>query len=471
MEPMESAVRRLFKHLSSRISKARARPTVFGKLKETFRSKILDRWKATYLESLIPMKNVSFGNTVKLYSNGSECFTDMWDAIDTAKRRVWIETYILEPDFVGVKTIDKLADAAKRGCNVILVYDRIGSFKITDWHLRKLHQANGQSQAFYKAFWFRPRNVPLDFLLFRNHRKLLVVDNSVAFCGGMNLGGDYAGRDVGGTGRFRDSHARIEGPGVSLFAESFLNTLALNKDDTASSHREIEQLRSFNDGLQDHSLPLELPEVGEVSHVGSSTVHRNVMIQVLESNTRAKKRHIQDALLFALRNCQDSCLLTTPYFLPPKSIRTALVNTAARGVDVRILTAGTCDMPIAKLAAQHIYGYFLKHNIKMYELYPQELHAKLATFDGIISSIGSYNIDLLSYQHALEISMTVLDPGMAHALEEQFAEDMNRSKEITKEVVENRTTFAKVVHWAAYHLCNLVLSSGISPTSQLSSRD
>jgi cardiolipin synthase len=183
---------------------------------------------------------------------------------------------------------------------------------------------------------------------------------------------------------------------------------------------------------------------------------KGVFVQVLQSNVPRNKLHIQKAIRVTLNNAMHHCYLTTPYFVPPQSLKRAMINAAKRGVDIRILTAGVSDVILVKLASQHVYSLLLRNGVRIYELFGSTLHAKTATIDGIYSSVGSFNLDTLSHYYNLEINLTILDHRMATQLEEQFSRDIQYCTEVTLEDLEARSALKRFIQWAAYHMLRVL---------------
>jgi cardiolipin synthase len=121
------------------------------------------------------------------------------------------------------------------------------------------------------------------------------------------------------------------------------------------------------------------------------------------------------------------------------------------------LIAGKCDVPIVNIAAKHIYGVFLRKNVKIYEMVDKELHAKSATIEGVHTIVGSFNLDRLSWRHLLEVNLSVLDQKTTEQLEAQFMEDLKLATEVTLDEWEKRGVLTKAVHWLAYQICTLVM--------------
>ena len=361
----------------------------------------------------------SAGNEVKLFTDGDETFEALWGAIDHAKRRIWFESYTIEPDKVGLRTIEHLAKAAQRGCEVVLIYDAVGSSAITETHLKSLREAGAEIECFNPLLRWT-RTMPL---LRRDHRKIIVIDDAVGFCGGMNISELYAGKEHG-TACFRDCHARLGGPCARDLAAVFLSTLRLVR----RSH---------------HPPPRALPASGES------------FVQVLGSRGYQGRRSIQRSLRISISGAVQTCLITTPYFVPPRKLTTAMTKAAERGVDVQLLTAGFSDVPIVRRAGRHVYGVFLRKGVRIHEMFDCMLHAKTITIDGVYGTVGSFNLDRWSDQRNLEVNVAIIDRAVAKELEEQFAENLRDSKEVTLETWGQRRWWTRVIDWVCYQLLRL----------------
>eukprot|EP01113_Clastostelium_recurvatum_P002670 TRINITY_DN11131_c0_g1_i1.p1 TRINITY_DN11131_c0_g1~~TRINITY_DN11131_c0_g1_i1.p1 ORF type:complete len:457 (+),score=89.13 TRINITY_DN11131_c0_g1_i1:16-1386(+) len=439
-EAIDEAVRRLFS------------PNLVNKLKQRqFKDKLILRWHTT-IKRLLPLGGASIGNKVKIMSDGDVAFGEMWSAINSAKSNIVMETYTIMPDTVGKKTIDLLGQARERGSGVVLIYDAVGSSKMSDQDLKPLRDKGGLVLTF-NPWWKRPWKFAPG-LFFRNHRKLLVVDDAVGFAGGMNISNLYAGKESGGTGYFRDTHVKVEGPAVNHLTHIFYHTL------TDLAYSQPIMPRAWTPPgrfLLPFLMPFHKPYMHEENIIPDTS--SGVFVQVLESNVRRNRRHIQKAMRITLRNAHNHCYFTTPYFLPTARLRRAIVKAAGRGVDVRIITAGLSDVPLVQLASQHVYSIFLKRGVRIYEMHESRLHAKIVTIDGIYSSVGSFNLDPWSSNSNLEINLTMLDPDIALQLENQFTKDLKSCREITLDVLENRPFLFKVLHWTAYQVLRLIRPS------------
>ncbi len=372
-------------------------------------------WRKT-LRMLRPLGAVSQGNAVRVLTDGDEVFEAFWAAIAAAESAVHLSTYILEPDRVGERTLLELARAAARGCRVLVVLDAFGSHRVSAERLAPLRAAGATVVSFNPIVRWR---APLSRLV-RNHRKILVVDRRRAFCGGMNVAEEYAGPRLG-TGQFRDTQIVLEGPCARDLAEL------------------VERDASGDANLERRERPSEAASSGS-------------LVQILESHVRRHRRAIQKALRVTLGRTLERCYLTSPYFVPPGRLKSALEHAARRGVDVRVLTAGRSDVPLVRLASQHLYGRLLRAGVRIFELENRVLHAKTVTVDGVYASVGSFNLDYWSDRRNLEVSVTTLDRGAACALEEQFLRDLAGAHEVQLSSWIRRTWAQRFAGWVAYQL-------------------
>eukprot|EP01129_Flabellula_baltica_P000816 TRINITY_DN10767_c0_g1_i1.p1 TRINITY_DN10767_c0_g1~~TRINITY_DN10767_c0_g1_i1.p1 ORF type:complete len:508 (-),score=87.62 TRINITY_DN10767_c0_g1_i1:40-1524(-) len=412
---------------------------------------------------LLKIGRPSFDNDVDLFFNGSDMYKSLWNDIDNAQHRVWVQTYILEPDFVGLETIKKLTDAAKRGCQVLFIYDYIGSLKMSDMYFKQLTEAGGVAIAF-RSVWKllkKYEGTSIRKFWYRTHRKIVVIDDNIAYCGGMNISGDYCLTDIG-TGRFRDTHSRIKGSAARYLSQVYENSLKVSakwkyskilSKDNKFDYKEV--IRKNTDTKLRHLVPY----TGKtILHVLESEYNYPYIIKNrFRSQASRNKRTIQKALLFAFEQAKKTLYLTTPYFLPPPAITKAIIAASRRGVDVRILTAGRSDWMFVSRASRHIYDYFLRNGVRVYELQTQELHAKGITIDGYYSTIGSYNLDNLSYRFLLEAKVGIIDTELSSKLEKQFLIDLDNSHEETIEKIKNQPFYSKIINHACYLLARTLL--------------
>ncbi len=360
------------------------------------------------------------GNRLYLFTDGDEAFESALEAIAGAHERVWLETYIFEPDVVGTMARDGLVEAAERGCSVILLFDQWGSPKIDERFIQPIIKAGGRAVAFNPVFpWQVGRKLAPAF--HRDHRKILIADD-VGFCGGANVSGDYGGP---GPELFFDLTLRIEGPVVQDLAAVFLETL---------------------DRVDGNPPPL--PE-------RPADVECGCVAQVLVLNRRHGGRDLDDALKNALDLASERCFVMTPYFVPPTWFTRALIHASLRGVDVRLLTAGRSDVPVARVAGRHLYAKLLAAGTRVFEAQDPILHAKSMTIDGRYSIVGSYNMDVYGSKHNLEVGIATPDPGLAGQLEDEFSRRATTADEMRLDTWLERPRRVRLAEWLLHLLFRL----------------
>ena len=356
------------------------------------------------------------GNSLELSLDGDSSFRAIWKAIRSARRRVWVEMYIVEDDPIGRHTITLLTRAARRGCEVLLSYDALGSYSLPEAVLEELRAAGGRAAA------YNPPLLPTGSPPFvRDHRKLVITDDR-AFLGGLNLGVEYAGPRLG-KNEFRDVLIALEGPAVESLAAMF----------RLSAGRLAPKARGSSS-----------PSTSGGSHE----------VIVLASDQRRDIRTLQRALGVALKRAEYSALLVSPYFLPTPALGRGMISAARRGVEVRILTAGQSDSRLAQAAGRHAYPRFQAAGIQVAELQGGTLHAKAAVIDDEVVFLGSFNLDRWSGYRNLELAVATRSRELARDLQQEFGTAAKDARTVTSD----RTTYGlprRIGHWLAYQLLRL----------------
>jgi len=352
------------------------------------------------------------GNRVDLLLDNEEAFRSKAEAVRGAERSVWAEYYIVEDDATGRAFLSDLAERARAGRDVRLLYDAVGSSDIPGESLDALREAGGKVEAFLPVNPLRRRWS----MHLRNHRKLLVVDERIGFTGGMNVGDEYArgsriasGSGKGGRNRpWRDAHLRLEGPAVFDLATVFAEDWTF-----ASGER-----------LVPSSIPLP---------AGGGSV-----VAVLPSGPDQSANANAHTYFAALSGALERCWITTPYFVPDEPTVRALCNAAYRGIDVRVLVPASSDVPVAQAAGRFFYGPLLRSGVRIFEYLPAVLHAKTVVVDGSWALVGSANLDFRSFTLNFELGALVFDRAFAALLEGRFARDLAESRPVTLAEVEGR---------------------------------
>jgi cardiolipin synthase len=351
------------------------------------------------------------GNAVTLLFDGPATMRAMMEAARGAKRSINLETYIFDHDEIGAQFAEILMQKRRDGVVVNIIVDGVGTLSTPQVFFDRLRQAGVNVLVFNPV---DPTKRPGRWALNnRDHRKIMIVDGTVAFTGGINISSTYANsslfrskkrpdqidqKDIG----WRDTHIKIEGPAVGALQWAFIDNWV---------HQDAGELPTI-----DYFPPL--------AAVGDKVV------RVLATSPD-RDSEIYKSLVVAINESKKSIHLTAAYFVPDRQIVESLVAAAKRGVDVQLVLPGVSDHGLIKHAGESFYHELLDGGVRIYQLQLAVLHAKTTVIDGIWSSIGSANIDRRSFIHNYEINVVVLDPAFARDMEAAFREDLRHSKEIT----------------------------------------
>jgi cardiolipin synthase A/B len=312
------------------------------------------------------------GNSMETLHDGEQAFPRMLEAIALAQQSVRLSTYIFQTDPVGREFVDALAAAARRGVNVRVLVDGIGEWY--DWpHVVPiLRRAGVRAERFLP-----PRLLPPSLALnCRNHRKILVVDEAVAYIGGMNLGGREVG---GGTGRrMSDIHFRLRGPIVAQLSETFAEDWLFASGET-------------------------LPEAPVQPRHGDSTC------RVVTGGPDQDVDKLLLIILSAVASAERRVQIMTPYFIPPLELVAALEAAALRGVEVSLVLPRRSNLRYIDWATLHWIPALVRRGVRVYLQEPPFSHAKLFIIDGRYAHVGSVNVDTRSLRLNFEITVEVYD--------------------------------------------------------------
>ncbi len=314
------------------------------------------------------------GNQLELLPTGADFVTRSLAALDQARSFVHLEAYIFRPDGTGTALIERLTEVARRGIEVRLLYDSIGSWSLRRRHLRGLLAAGGKAEAYAPLLW---RRRPFTLNL-RNHRKLLVVDGELAILGGRNIGDEYASDHFADSGRWLDSMIAVEGPAVPRLHRVFVEDW-------------------FHASDEDLAKPRYFPEQQRVG---------DERVGIVASGPDAPNNNFSWTLFQLLGAAETSIDISSPYVVPDVPTLTALQVAAARGVRVRILTnSAVVAQPILHRAQRSHYGALLSVGVEIYESGNDYNHAKMVIVDDARLLVGSPNLDVRSEQLNFELAI------------------------------------------------------------------
>ena len=349
---------------------------------------------------------VSYGNDADLLINGDEIFPAYLDAIRQAQETVNLLTYAYWRGDIASEVAETLCEKARAGveCNVIV--DAVGAAKMDRQLVEKMRDAGVQ------VCYFRPpKPYAVKRLQHRTHRKLLIVDGTTGFTGGVGIAEEWTG-NAQDPDHWRDTHVRVRGPVVrglqGAFAENWLECTG----DVLAGDR-------------------YLPFVEELEDGGP--------MQVMRSSATIGDTNAEALVYLALAAAKRSIELTSAYFVPRPAFTDALVEAAERGVRLRILVPGShIDKEFVRTAGRAAYDELLGAGIEIYEYRPTMLHAKALTVDGVWSSVGSVNFDNRSFQLHDEVTLCVQSEPFAARLHDAFERDLESSERIEPGEWSNR---------------------------------
>jgi cardiolipin synthase len=356
------------------------------------------------------------GNRVEILTNGPSFYPAMLDAIRGARRSVNMECYIFQPGTIADQFVAALSERSRAGVNVTIVVDAIGSLFFWGRPVRRLRAAGCRIKSYQSVKWYS-----LARLNNRTHRELLIVDGRTAFVGGAGIADWWIDPAAAGSRKrrgWRDTMARIEGPVVAAIqgvaAENWLECCG-----------EI----------------LTGPEYfPDLEPAGSTTAF------VVKSSPSDRATASRVAFQLLMEGADHHVRITTPYFLPDRALRRALVDLTCRGVSISVVVPGRrTDQQWVRLASRRMWGDLLRAGVRIYEYRAVMMHAKVLVVDELWAVIGTTNIDNRSFEHNDEVNVALRDPAVAARLLEDYARDVRDSDEVTLERWHRRPIWEKVV--------------------------
>ena len=319
-------------------------------------------------------------NRVELLENGEAYFPRVFEAMRQAKVEILLETFIVFEDKVGNELQEVLIDAARRGVRVTASFDGFGCGELTTAYLAALSEAGVRIQMFDPA----PKHLGIRTNWFRRlHRKIVVVDGTVAFLGGINFSADHLA-DFGPEAK-QDYSVEVQGPAVAD-----IHHFALLQSGRPARAKYWWQRRRQR-----------RQELAFTDHDGQ--------VRLVYRDNREHRTDIEEVYLQVLRSAQRRVVIANAYFFPGYRLLREIRNAARRGVEVRLILQGQPDMLVAKLAARMTYDYLLKSGVQIHEYCQRPLHGKVALVDEDWSTVGSSNLDPWSLSMNLEANVLIRD--------------------------------------------------------------
>ena len=363
------------------------------------------------------------GNRFEILVDGSNFLPSMLDAIHSARETILLEMYLIESGAVVDRFIAALLDAAERNVQAYLLLDDYGAIGLKQRDRERLEHRNihiayynrlhshSTLQNLYRIFLLRQEHV-----LYRNHRKLLLLDGQTAYVGGTGLVDEF---DPPGHPemQWRETMIRIQGPVVADWQQLFTTT--------------------WN---QSSAQALSLPDAIPVEHADAQRGRITV-------NDIERYSEVMLSLTRHITHARHRVWFATAYFLPRWRIRRALKRAAKSGVDVRLLLPGPItDHPAVRYISHRLYGRLMKNGVRIFEYQPRFFHAKSVLCDDWVA-IGSSNFDRWNLRWNLEANQEIIDEVVARQAKEMFEQDFSNSVEYSYEQWYRRSWFKRLLQW------------------------
>lgn len=342
---------------------------------------------------------VTLNNNIEIFTCGKDKYYSLFNDIKNAKKFIHLQYYIIENDNIGQELKNLLIKKASEGVEIRVLYDDVGCW---GWGEKKFFNeminAGIEAKPFFKVTFPQLASK----LNYRNHRKIAIIDGFVGYVGGMNV----ADRYISGCkwGVWRDTHIRIEGEAVSELQAIFMVDWNFTTNELLSKPDYFPKSKSFNNGAT---------------------------IQLLTSGPLDEHKSIYLMFTKIISNAKDRVFLQTPYFLPNSETANALKVAALSGVDVRIMIPERSDSKLLHYASNSYIQEMLKSNVKIFLYKGGFLHSKTLLVDNDITSIGSTNFDLRSFEQNFEINAFIYDENFNNKNAEIFMNDIKNCKRIT----------------------------------------
>jgi len=377
----------------------------------------LDERQQRIRRTLECLTGVAFteGNQLTALRNGDRIFPAMLRAIDQAQRSVDLMTYVYWKGDIATRFAETLSAAAKRGVRVRLLIDAVGGLQIEKGLVDRMDEAGVHVEWFRKP-WL---NSPLK-QNHRCHRKVLVVDEEIAFTGGVGIAEEWCG-DARHEGEWRDTHVEVRGPAVDGLRAAFAQNWA-------ESGREL-----YDDG---DTFPQQ-PQPGRT------------VAQVVRGSASIGWDDLQSTFRVLLDSATERLSLATAYFAPDDFFLDRLCEAARRGVDVDVLLPGPhADKRVCQLASEATYDQLTSCGVRVWNFQPSMMHAKIMIVDGIAAVVGSSNFNRRSLDHDEEVVLVALDESFAEQLTRDFDADLKRSEQIDLTRWRNRSPRQRILEAA-----------------------
>ncbi len=338
-------------------------------------------------------------NKIDIFAEGENIFESIFEAIRSAKNHIHIEFFIFEDDNISNKLRELLIQKSKEGVRVRMIYDYVGSFKLSKNYLRSLRVAGVYARPFL-PLRLRLRRSKINY---RNHRKLIVIDGRIGFTGGINIADRYiVGSELG---KWRDTVVRIEGAGVHGIQKLFLVDWYFVERKLITDEKYFPEPAVFNDNL----------------------------IQVVASGPDTDWKAIMQGICSAIMKANDYVYIHTPYFMPNELVNGCIQMAALSGTEIRVMIPDKSDVKLTDLGTASYLAGVMDAGVRVFKYKGGMLHSKAIVVDDYLSIVGSANIDDRSFKHHFEVNAFIYEEETALHLKKLFEDDMEECVELNLE--------------------------------------
>ncbi|RYG54407.1 MAG: phospholipase [Chitinophagaceae bacterium] len=369
-------------------------------------------------------KKYSSNNHVQLVHSGSDFFDTLCRMIDSAKRSIHLQTYILSNDETGNRVADCLVAAAQRKVEVFVLADGYASQDLPDEFIHKLRNAGAQFRFFEPLFQSKTL-----YLGRRLHHKVVVIDEACALMGGLNIADRY--NTLPQIPAWFDLALYVEGEAVTELLHIC--------EQLWQKKRKIKKIHTK--GPAEHSQD-------------------GIAVRVRRNDWVKRRQEITSTYMELFRSANESITIMCSYFLPGTIFRKQLKRAIARGVKVRVILASMSDVPVSKYAERYLYRWMLRQNIEIYEYQPTVLHAKMAMADNERLTIGSYNINNISRYASIELNLDIKDKTFVAEVQKDILQVIKKDcKPINSTTYTTRLfSFRQLLQWAAFQCVRMMMT-------------
>ncbi|MDE6379898.1 MAG: cardiolipin synthase [Muribaculaceae bacterium] len=351
-------------------------------------------------------------NSVEIFTDGRAKFERLKEDIRSATDFIFIQYYIYSDDRLGNEITDLLADKARQGVRVKVLYDHVGSFSTRNRFFARMRELGIDSHPFFRVTFRKLANR----INWRNHRKIAVIDGRVGYIGGMNIADRYVERSREGR-IWRDTHLRVEGPVIESMMYSFAIDWNFLRPDA------------------------DVQPVSAIRHEEPGDVD----MQLVTSGPVDKWNNLVLCFQQAIASARRRIYIQTPYFLPTDALLKALQGAALSGIDVRIMIPEKTDSILLGYGSRSYIDDCLKAGVKVYLFTPGMLHAKTMVIDDDFVTTGSVNFDFRSFENNFEANLLIYSESVNRRMRDIFFQDLSACRKLTLSSWRSRPRSSRVL--------------------------